>query len=281
MTELMRRAWTGWLDFTSAGKFPALFLAALIYLWLAGKWRERKSLFFYAVSAALCCILPATAAALMLYQTKYYDYVWVWSLVPMTVVTAWAAVEITMRLGEDVRVSKWKKWLPVTALLFAVLMLSSGSAENFFEPSKERQERQRAREALDSMERLREGELCLWAPREILAHVREFDGSVQLIYGRDMWDYALGGYTYDVYPDELRELYLWMENADQNGMAEVEDAERGDIVLSGVDCVTAALAEGVNCILLPECMESETVLELAEAVGAELSKAGEYYLLTR
>lgn len=281
MTEFMRLAWMGWLDFTSSGKLSAMFLVALIYLWLSGKWKEHKSLFFYAVSIALCCILPVTAAVLMLYQTRYYDYVWLWSLVPMTTVTAWAAVEVIIRLGEGKHITNWKKWLPATVLLFAVLILSSGSAENFFEPSKERQERQRAWEVLGSMEKLREEELCLWAPREILAHVREFDSSVRLIYGRDMWDFALGGYTYDVYPDGFRELYLWMENVGQNGMAEVEDAEQGNIVLSGVDCVTAALEEGVNCILLPECIESGTVQELAETVGVELSQVGEYYLLTR
>ena len=45
MTELMKNAWLGWLDFTTGGKLAALFLAALVYLWLTGKWKEHRTLF--------------------------------------------------------------------------------------------------------------------------------------------------------------------------------------------------------------------------------------------
>ena len=82
--------------------------------------------------------------------------------------------------------------------------------ENVFHPAQERQERQQAWEVLKSVKKLHDGELCLWAPREILAHAREFDGSVQLIYGRNMWDITLNGYTYDTYTDGLRDIYVWM-----------------------------------------------------------------------
>lgn len=281
MTELIRNAWTGRMDFTSGGKLAALFLAALIYLWLSGKWKMHKTLYFYAVSITLCCILPLTAAVLMLYQTRYYDYVWLWSLVPMTAVTAWAAVDVMDWLKEHFHTSKWKKQFPVAILLFTILMLSSGSVENVFQPAQERRERQQAWEVLKSVKEFQDGELCLWAPREILAHAREFDGSVQLIYGRNMWDISLNGYTYDIYPDGLRDLYLWMENVDANGAAEVKDGEQGNIVLNGAECVTVALEAGANCILLPDKIDPQIVQEIAGTVDAELSQAGGYYLLTR
>lgn len=279
--EFLRNAWTGRMDFTSGGKFVALFLAALLCLWLSGKWKSHKRLYFYAASITVCCTLPLTAAVLMLYQTRYYDYVWLWSLVPITAVTAWAAVEVMDWLGKNLHASKWKKQFPVAILLLAILMLSSGSVENIFSPAQERWERQRAWEVLESLKKLQDGELCLWAPQEILAHTREFDGSVQLIYGRNMWDTSLNSYTYDIYPDELRDLYLWMENVDANGVAEVKDDERGDIVLNGDDCVTTALEAGVNCILLPESIDPQIVQGIAGTVDAELSQTGEYYLLTR
>lgn len=281
MTELLRNAWLGWYDFTSGGKLAVLFLAALIYLWVSGKWKAQKTLSFYAVSITLCCVLPPVAAVLMLYQTRFYDYVWLWSLVPVTAVTAWAAVEVTDRLGADIHTSKWKRSIPAAVLLFVALALSSGTVKNVFDPAKIRQERQQAQEVLGALEKLWDGEICLWAPQEILAYAREFDGSVRLLYGRDMWDYSLGAYTYDTYPDEVRELYLWMENVAPGGVAEVKDKERGRIVLSGADCVVAALEEGVNCILLPDSIEPQIVQEIAGAVDAELSPAGNYYLLTK
>ena len=197
----------------------------------------------------------------------------------MTAVTAWAAVEVMDWLKEDFHTSKWKKQFPAAILLFAILMLSSGSAENVFYPAQERRERHQAWEVLKSVKELWDGELCIWAPREILAHAREFDGSVQLIYGRNMWDITLSGYTYDTYPDELRELYLWMENVDANGVAAVKDGDRGNIVLNCAECVTAALEAGANCILLPDSIEPQIVQEIAGTVDVELSQAGKYYLL--
>lgn len=281
MTELIRNAWMGWLDFISDGKLAAPFLAALIYLWLSGKWKTQKTLFFYTASITVCCILPLTAAVLMLYQSRFYDYVWLWSLVPVTAVIAWAAVEVIDRLRENIHTSKWKRWLPAAVLLFIILALSSGTVTNVFDPAKERQERQQAWEVLRSLKKLRDGEICLWAPQEILAYAREFDGSIRLLYGRNMWDYSLGAYTYDIYPDEVRELYLWMENADPDGVVETKDYEQRNIVLNGVDCVTAALEAGADCILLPDCIEPMIVQEIAKTVDAELSQVGKFYLLTR
>ena len=281
MTELMRNAWTDRMDFTSGGKLMALFLAALVYLWLSGKWKVQKTLFFYTISITLCCTLPLTAAVLMLYQTRYYAYVWLWSLVPMTAVTAWGTVEVIDRLRADNHTSKWKGWLPVAVLLFLILALSGGTVKNVFDPVKERQERQQAWEVLRELNKLRDGQICLWAPKEILAYTREFDGSIQLIYGRNMWDISLNSYTYDIYPDEVRELYLWMENTDANGIAEVKDEERGNVVLDGACCVASALEAEVNCILLPDCIERQIAQEIARAVDAEFSQVGKYYLLTR
>ena len=281
MTELMKNAWLGWLDYTTGGKLAALFLAALVYLWLAGKWKEHRTLFFYTLSMALCCILPVTAAALMLYQTRFYNYVWLWSLVPVTAVTAWAAVEATSWLWERLCAAQWKRWFTVAALLLIVPALCSGSVKSVFNPAKEQRERHQAQEVLTEMSELGKEEMCLWAPQEILAYVREFDGSIRLLYGRNMWDAYLGAYTYDVYPDKLRELYLWMENVDGSGLAEVEDEDLGKLALKGSDCVAVALDAGADHILLPGRLEPDVAEELAETVGMELSHVGEYYLLKK
>lgn len=281
MTELMKNAWLGWLDFTTGGKLAALFFAALVYLWLTGKWKEHRTFFFYTLFTALCCVLPVTAAVLMLYQTRFYNYVWLWSMVPMTAVTAWAAVEVISRLWEELCAARWTRWLTAVALLLIVPALCSGSVRNVFDPAKEQRERRQAQEVLTEMMKPGEREMCLWGPQEILAYVREFDGSIRLLYGRNMWDGYLGAYTYDNYPDELRELYLWMENMDGGGLAEVRDEDLGKLVLKGPDCVAAALGAGADHILLPGRLEPDAAEELAETVGMELTQVGEYYLLKR
>ena len=78
----MTDAWLGWKSFISNGKLAALLLAALIFLWYNRKQVERKLLVYTSVMA-VCCILPVTAVVLMGYQTKFYDYEWIWSLVPL------------------------------------------------------------------------------------------------------------------------------------------------------------------------------------------------------
>ena len=55
----------------------ALLLAALAYLWFTGRGKGQKALLLYASLAAACCVLPVTAALLMAYQTKFYDYEWI------------------------------------------------------------------------------------------------------------------------------------------------------------------------------------------------------------
>jgi hypothetical protein len=103
MTELLRNASLGWADYKGSGKLAILLLAALMYLWFAGKWRKQKALVLYTTVAAVCCILPVTAALLMLYQTKFYDYQWIWSIVPLTAVTAYGA---TLFLEQQWRVAQ-------------------------------------------------------------------------------------------------------------------------------------------------------------------------------
>lgn len=281
MMELIENAWAGWMEFTSDGKLPALFLASLIYLWLAGSWKAQKVLFSYAAGMAVCCVVPVTAAILMAYQTRFYDYVWLWSLVPVTAVTAWAAAELTDKLQKELQPTDWKKSFPVTALLLAVLMLSGGLGKAIFNPVKEREERRLAQEIITEAKERKEGELCLWAPQEIMAYVREFDGSVRLIYGRDMWDTSLGAYTYDTYSREISDLYVWMENMNEAGVFEWKTGDRGKIILQGNDCVAKALGAGANCILLPEHLEEQTVRKLAEAADAEVFRLEEYYLLIK
>ena len=281
MRELLLNAWSGWLQFTSGGKLAALLLLSLIFLWLGGKWKKEPVLYSYTVSAALCCIVPVTAAALMLYQTKFYDYEWIWSLVPMTAVTAWAAVEFLCLPRHKFESGRRREALSVSVLLLAVLVLCSGPGSSVYDRRQERQDRLRAQEVMTLLAEQGSGPFCLWAPREILEHARELDPSVELLYGRNMWDISLNSYLYDTYSEDLQDLYLWMENTDETGLAVGKDPEGRKVILQGEDCINKAVSAGANCIILPERMNSESVEELAEALGGSARRLEHYYLLTR
>ena len=74
MWELMGNAWRGWLEFTSNGKLCALFLASLVFLWVYYKRAEQKNVLIYGAMMTGFCIVPATAAVLMVYQTKFFHH---------------------------------------------------------------------------------------------------------------------------------------------------------------------------------------------------------------
>ena len=142
MTELFRNAGLGWAGYKGSGKMAALLLAALLFWWLAEKEKKQRTLLLYTSVAVVCCILPVTAALLMLYQTKFYDYEWIWSMVPVTAATAYG---FTLFLAGHWKEAKgnWRRGLPVTLLLLlAVLLCGSlgGDAESRAQTNAEKEE---------------------------------------------------------------------------------------------------------------------------------------------
>lgn len=294
MAELFRNAWQlGWLRFTNSGKLAVVLLASLLFLWLSGRWKKQKVLFSYTAMVSLFCIVPVTATVLMLYQTRFYDYEWIWSMVPMTIVTAWGITELleetwggfSLSPGRKCsrwrQFSQWRKSLPVTLLLLAVLALCGGLGKNVSDRGSELSRRQQASEVVAKVLESQSGDICLWAPREILEYARSQSGSLHLLYGRNMWDKSLNAYAYDTYSKEIQELYLWMENVEPMGTALVEDAEQGELLLEGEACIAVAAQAGVNCILLPEYMDEETVENLAQTLGGRVDRLDAYFLLIR
>lgn len=281
MTELLKNAWLGWLQFTTGGKLPAILMAVLLYLWLGGSWKREKRLYSYTALMMFLCIFPVSAMVLMLYQTRFYDYEWLWSLVPMTGVIAWGITEFLDEHWKEFSLSRWRQGLPVTVLLLAVLVLCSGLGQTGYSRNREQARRHKADGVIDRVLELQDGDICLWAPREIMEYARERTGRLSLLYGRNMWEEALNAYTYDVYSQEFRELYLWMENADPTGAAIIEDEVRGELLLKGENSMMAAAEAGVSCVLLPGNLKADTVETLAKVWGGSARQLDGYYLLTR
>ena len=91
MWRMVQDAWAGWINFTDSGKMAALAIVALLYLWLAFRCKgPQKRLMIYGAITVTLCICPATAAVLMYYQTRFYNYQWIWSMVPLTALIAFA-----------------------------------------------------------------------------------------------------------------------------------------------------------------------------------------------
>lgn len=332
MEEFIKNAWMGWLRYTDHGKFAALLFAVLLYFWLKEKiipvktiGAERgktdfgqntdtgRGLLIYAAIMTIACVCPVTAAFLMLYQTKFYDYEWIWSLVPMTAVIAWGMADFLAERWRNSRKEGMGKSLVLTICAAVLLFLCGGLGAGPWEESSTGENRDRMAEVLSAVtENGQKADICLWAPQEVMEYARVYSGAIRLPYGRNMWDKSLNAYSYDTYDAGRMELYQWMSLAEENGSfdytVEVSglSAEEGTEVvgeiaaeaggeaaeadedntpdapkqLSGTQCIQNALAAGVNTILLPGNMEPEALAAAEETLGVKVRQVEGYYLLT-
>lgn len=276
MAELVHSAWVGWLAFISDGKVMALFLAALLFLQLRPGKGVKASFVSYAAVTAACCMVPFTAALLMLYQTRFYGYEWVWSLVPVTAVTAYGFAEFMAEYWKDFKGSLWKKGLPAALFLIGVLLLCGGLGKKGWDRREEALEREGAQALLKEVtDRAGDGQICLWAPENVMEYARELDGGIRLVYGRNMWELSLNAYTYDIYEPSVTELYHWMGQAAE-GFPEDGNEEA---LATARRCARTARDSGVNCILLPGNAAQDKLAALEEALGTGAERLEGGYLL--
>lgn len=265
MRGMITGAWMGWRNYTDDGKLVALFLAAVLFLWLWKKEYRKKynALLWYASVMAICCICPVLAAVLMKYQTRFYDYQWIWSMVPLTILIALAGT-----LLWDFFREKRGKCVAITIVMLALLYLCGGMQKETLHTTEETQKRERTGQILEILTEDREGDtICLWAPQEVMEYARALDGSILLPYGRNMWDKALGAYSYDTYGEPEETMYEWMRLAEETGEPE------------GIDGVILAKEAGVNCILLPNTIQSDILEEIQKVLNVQAQQTENYYLL--
>ncbi len=301
MRDLFQSAVLGWKSYTENGKYAALLLAVLLVFWMwqrIGGGKRRKisdaplELMVYTTLVTAACICPVTAVFLLLYQTRFYQYVWIWSIVPITAVIAAGGSVFLGKLWEDDSGAGKKDTLRAVILtaVAAVLLFFCGSmGQQEWSDAEKGSERVGIEAVIRSLAEETEGEICLWAPREVMACARSCNGEIRLLYGRDMWDAALGAYSYEVYDEKRQELYRWMSHAEAfgtlQGTVEVlsEDAE-GRVLsakrpVDGKVCIQDAIDMGANCILLPGNMQAEDLEQIESLFSVEAEELGGYLLL--
>lgn len=270
MQELLRNAVSGWQRYTDDGKYAVLLLGILLFYWYLKRTGSdactvnRNLLWKYTVLTAAMAIFPVTGAILMKYQTRFYDYEWIWSPVPVTLVIAAGMTGIYLECYRRYWKGKLLKPAFLAAAGLALLFLCGNMGKSLVQSEMNAEGKETAvriweeinalSDAADHGDENRDRDLgnteniCLWAPREIMQYVRGVSADVQLLYGRNMWDQALNAYSYDTYASELTALYEWMEQLDEDEREAVSEKAEG----MGAVYLEAALEYGVNCIVVPQ-----------------------------
>lgn len=315
MRELLKNAWFGWERYAQNGKFVAFLLVVLLIFWIswlseaegrkasgasAGLRSVRKrgpqtilGLLVYTSLMTAACICPVTAVCLMLYQTRFYNYEWIWSLVPVTAVIAAGGSVLLDKMWEDYTYPKKNRYLRAAAFTAAVVALfffggSMGQWSWYDDVTGDG--RAQVEVVLEQMVAEQAGEeIFLWAPKEVMACARAYSGEIRLLYGRDMWDAALGAYTYEVYDETRQELYQWMSQAEvfgtlvgtvdvlfENEAGEVRSVKKP---VNGTVCIQNALDMGANYILLPGNMQEEDLEQIERTFAVEAEELGGYIWL--
>lgn len=271
MQELIRNGISGWFAYTDAGKYAVLFLGVLLCYWYrkagAGATDEPKGhlwrLMTYASIMAAAVIFPLTAVLLMKYQTKFYDYKWLWSVVPVTLIIAYGAAGTYLEICRSRLKGNILKQAGLAAVGLAVIFLCGNLNVGSCEGADTAMDRARTAKILDKLAESGDTDtICLWAPGEILAHVRGQNGQIQLLYGRNMWDVALNAYAYDVYDQETIALYEWMEGLTEGESMGLAKEERTQACVA----LETALNKGVNCIVIPTLSTVEVTEEISSCV---------------
>lgn len=269
VTEYLRNACLGWQDYLKSEKLIVFFFLVLLIFWLRNKWDDYRVLFDYSAVVAFVCIFPPTAVGLMLYQTKYYDYQWILALIPINTVIALGGTVLLSQLREFKKIKNSRKWF-VVFVLFSILVLSGSKSETDWQV-KDGKERKAQVQAV--LQEISGDQRVLWAPDDILEYSRELRPDINLLYGRDMFQKDLGGFSFDVYDAKTVACYDWMVLAQTY-------YEQSRFPIDDIYWFDWIVEKGVNVVILPESLRESTRHRIERHYHTESRKVGDYYLLT-
>lgn len=274
MMELFGEVFSGWQLFAGNQKLVAVLFVVLLFLWSKDQWKEQRELCFFGLAGTVLCLFPPTAILLMKYQTRFFDYQWIWVFVPILLYVAYGTTIFLKNVWNDQSLGRIKK-IAASVFMVMILICCSNLGQSYSKNVMVVENQKQMEEILDAVkESVSDGDICLWAPTEFMAYAREYDGNIKLLYGRNMWDPALNAYSYDVYSPEQNDCYQWMEGFCENGKIKQNGVK-------GTACVKQAFDMGVTHLILPEDIDSKVLKRLQRKAGVTAQPLDGYVLLTR
>ena len=271
-SEVLRRM----TEYFTVNKLIVICFAILLYEFLV---HEKLSTFMkYALVALLMVLFPVTAVILLKYQSALYDYGFIWNLVPVTAVIAYAGVRFLWDMLPEMEKSGRGKYV-VGVLAVAGILFLLGNRGFIQRVSLEEAQKRSGYELL--AESLPE-ETVLWGPRDLMQWIRRKNGEVKLAYGVDMWDAQAAAYDGDAYSPELIAAYEWMQ-AVEGYHFYMENTEYvwfevpEEVIINAESAFDVVQKAGVNVIAFPTI----TYNQLKEYFprGYRIQEVGEYTLL--
>lgn len=229
MRELFQNALNGPGSYFQSNYMVVLVMGLFLYFFVVDAditFREKRLLRLAAVLLALM-LFPASAIALMLYQTRYYSYSWIWSLMPVTLLISWGSVTVLWRhTGQSWRDGKAARRLTAGVAVLLVLLLLTGNLGSIQTLSEEEKDQSsRAGQVAAYLQEIAGmKESLVWGSRPVLEAVRRQNSGIKVLYGRNMWEPAVAAHTYDTYPLEQQRLFDWAELIDKGETYEVSQA---------------------------------------------------------
>lgn len=272
LLQYFERTVKGLETFFSLDKTVVILLVVLLVLWLGEKKEhneENNRLLVYTAGVSFLLLFPFTAVFAVIYQSAFYDYEWVWSMVPVVAVIGYGGV-LLYESGIQEKKGKLLWWLALLMLLF--FCGNQGQLKTATDAEKQNDIWTEGIIAVAETVS-KETEPILWGPQNIMQEVRRKTGEIVLIYGKDMWDLKAGAYDYEAYPQEWIQAYEWMDAinvlaAETGEQADATLYEKYEIEDSLPEVFTTMLNSGVNVIVLPESIATN----LEEMILQELKK---------
>ena len=259
---------SGFAQWMAAYKYLPVVIGILIYGYFFReryKNRIQREFWLYGLISMTLFMIPVTGWFFLIYQTRFYDYGWGWSMVPLTGILAAGVVELVfehlkpgvMIAGEGLKEKRVAPARLCALLAAAAVFFMLGNQGRLQQVSEEElQVGQESKELLQYMEE--QGLLqdtVLWGPKDILQYLRSHSGEATLFYGRDMWDAKSGAYDYDIYDEAEIGCYNWIEMVSSElnlYLLEVQQApEEVHEALATEEFLQEAVTRGADMIILP------------------------------
>lgn len=276
--SLIKDALLGISEYFTVNKLFVVCLGILLYeIFLHGRLSRFVQ---YALGALLVVMVPVTAVILLFYQSAIYEYGFIWSLVPVTAVCAYAGVRFLWDMIPQMEQQGKGKYVAGILAVAGVLFLLGNQGRMQRVTLEEAEERSSYSQVA---EQLSEGTI-LWGPRELMQWIRRRNGDVKLVYGLDMWDARAAAYDGDPYEPALISAYEWMRSLEEFAY-QVEITTEAvvpvpeELVEGIVGAFDAVEAAGGNVIVLP----TDAYLRLSEWIPTEyrVQEVAEYQVLRR